>query len=340
MSAPLRVSEAEAGQKLVQCLTRRLGDVPPAMLHRWIRTGQVRRNGRRAKPFERVEAGDEIRLPPFAGQVSVQISAEVAPQAPAGPTPAEEAPTVTVLAVTAELLVLAKPAGLPVHPGTGHADSLITRLQAAAPRNLEDGAFAPTPAHRLDRDTSGLLLVARSYRMLRRLNDALACGEGVGKEYLAWVEGTWPWEGTQTLCDHLAKRAGPDGEKVRVAPAPDGKPREGEREARLVAHCLVRQEGRSLLHIRLLTGRTHQIRVQLAARGFPVLGDGKYGPGGAGTTRRRVGLCLHACRLILAPGLVGEAEAVFTLLPRWTGPLAVDVLPPPLPLHPPLPPAV
>ena len=121
MPEPLQVTAAEAGQKLLQFLSRRFEE-PQSVLHRWIRTGQVRINGGRAKPFDRVELNDEIRVPPFAG---AGTKAERAPASSGG----KELPP--IVAETDDVIVFCKPSGLPVHPGTGHTDSLTTRLEAA-----------------------------------------------------------------------------------------------------------------------------------------------------------------------------------------------------------------
>jgi 23S rRNA pseudouridine955/2504/2580 synthase len=288
-SSVLEVSVSEAGQKLLQFLARRLG-IARSALHRWIRTGRVRRNGLRATAFERLDAGDRVRIPPFSPRPRP-------PSAPGGP------PLPEIVARTHDMLVVHKPAGLPVHPGSGHADSLSARLAAHFPER----PFAPTPAHRLDKDSSGLLLVALSYARLRALHEAFAA-RAVTKEYLSWVEGAWPHEEPRTLRDLLARAGGPGKEKTRAR-------REGEqgREAVCEVRCLRREKAGSLVHVRLITGRTHQIRAQLSLRGHPVCGDVKYG-----ARRRAGGLLLHSFRVTL-PG--GER---FTLPPPWTGEWRAD----------------
>lgn len=296
MAAPLRVSNSEAGQKLLQFLARRF-DVPQSVLHRWIRSGQVRINGGRAKPFDRVDAEDEIRVPPFAGESGKQT----APQPQAAPLP-------PVVAETEDVLVLCKPSGLPVHPGTGHTDSLTTRLAA----RFAGASFMPAPVHRLDRDTSGLLLIGKTYAAVRGLSDALAAHDGtVVKEYLAWVRGECPWTTPERLEDRLAKRTVADG-REKVVTVSD----EDERAASLTVRRLEIRGGNSLLLVRLHTGRTHQIRVQLSKRGFPLLGDVKYGG-----LPCDGGLKLHAVRLRVG-------NETYTALPLWKGPWRVSVLPP------------
>ena len=307
------VERAESGQKLLQFLQRRL-NLPPALLHRWVRTGQVRLNGRRAKPFARVSEGDLVRLPPFAGALAAQAGAPV-PGARQSPAPAALAlpPLVTRLG---DILAFHKPAGLATHPGTGHADSLSSRLRAHA----AGAPFVPTPAHRLDRDTSGILLVAATHESLRELQQAFR-ERRVAKEYVAWVEGAWPHAEPQLLRSQLRKEGAPGAERVRawkdgeVAPA-------DSREALSIVRPLRIGPDASLVQIRLLTGRTHQIRVQLAELGHPVLGDAKYGKG------RRAdcpALCLHALRVTLPDGRSMEC------LPDWSGPYALDALPAPMP---------
>lgn len=298
------VAEAEAGQKLLAWLIRRL-DAPQALLHRWIRTGQVRVNSGRASPFERLAAGDVVRLPPFAETISEAARTTKLPPQRVSENETELPP---IAAQTPEMFIFCKPAGLPTHPGTGHSDSLVSRLHALVPQE----GFRPTPAHRLDKDTSGLLVVARTYASLRRLQELFGNGEEsrCGKEYLTWVVGEWPTHEATLLRDHLRKATTACGEKMISGAS--GK------EAALTALCLERRNGFSLLHIRLHTGRTHQIRAQLAARGFPVAGDRKYG-----ARKGPENLLLHAARLVLP-------EAIYEALPPWTGPWRVKTLPPPL----------
>lgn len=303
------VSEPESGQKLLQFLQRRLG-LPQAMLHRWVRTGQVRVNGGRCKPFTRVSTGDAVRLPPFALRMA---AAEAAPDAPALGAPAEtpEGALPPLLGTDGYWWVFNKPAGLPTHPGSGHEDSLATRLA----RHFSTAPFRPTPAHRLDKDTSGALLVAASYEALVAAQEALRSGEMV-KEYVAWVQGRWPYEDLRLLRCHLRKE-GPQGQERMRLTAPGA---HGAREALCLARPLCLRQEESLVQVRLITGRTHQIRAQLAALGHPVLGDGKYGPPG-----RNRPLCLHALRLTLPNG------RAFACLPPWTGPHALAAPPDPLP---------
>ena len=287
MFIALTVSDEEAGQKMLQFLVRRLG-FARSMLHRWIRTGQVRRNGSRAGAFDRVEAGDSIRVPPFALRMAA-VSETVA--ASGGPLP-------DIVAELPGLLVLNKPAGLPVQPGSGHADSVASRLAA----HFAHLPFKPTPAHRLDKDSTGLLLAATSFERLRTLHEAFTRRE-LKKDYLTWVEGIWQQDGLCTLRDLLEKTGGFGQEKVRSGRG---------REALCEVVCLRREERRSLLRVTLLTGRTHQIRAQLSVRGHPICGDVKYG-----ARPRRGGLLLHAFSMELPEG------ERFACPPPWSGAWAV-----------------
>lgn len=303
------VNEKESGQKLLRLLDRRLG-LPEALLHRWIRTGQIRVNGKRCKPFDRVRTGDILRLPPFAGAMAAE--ALESSEGQGNDSGAKDAfccdISLSFLESWRGILAIYKPAGLPVQPGTGHGDSVSARL---ASRN---NFFNPVPAHRLDRDTSGVLLAGESYEALRYLQDSFREGK-IHKEYLAWVQGRWSW--SDVFLRHYLRREKSDGKtKTRVYPQPVPY----AREALGIVHCLAAGDERSLLQIRLLTGRTHQIRAQLAYCGHPVAGDVKYGLPGPFSI-----LYLHAMRIILPDG------HEFSCMPDWSGKFTISQLPPPLP---------
>lgn len=297
----VRVTRAEEGQKLVAFLRRRVGrDLPQSALLRWIRTGQVRVDGGRKKPFDRLRRDQMVRIPPHDPPQTSPAKGET--------PPAPGAPDLGIVHEDRDLLVLHKPAGLPAHGGTGHTDSVAARLAA----RHAHAPFTPTLAHRLDRDTSGLLLAAKSYAMLQQLQSAIQDG-ALEKTYLAWAWGDWPMQGETTLRDRVEK-AGPQGrERMQT----------GQGKTALARVRPLRQNtlGRgqnpvTLLAVTLLTGRTHQIRIQLASRGHALVGDRKYGPQHQ-TTPRNTGLLLHACRLRLL-------DREWLLLPDWSAPLNIS----------------
>jgi 23S rRNA pseudouridine955/2504/2580 synthase len=186
-----------------------------------------------------------------------------------------------------EVLLVNKPAGLPVHGGTGWSDSVHDRLKS----RHEEG-FVPVPVHRMDRDTSGLLLCAKTHDFLRSMH---ASWSSLTKAYLCWVEGAWEAGGWRTIVSELAKAETGRGEQVVSG--------QGKRAVSHV-HQLLGDRQKSLLLVVLGTGRTHQIRVQLADLGHAIVGDPRYGRGG--------GLLLHAAALSW-PG------HTYFVLPPWQG---------------------
>jgi 23S rRNA pseudouridine955/2504/2580 synthase len=305
--APLVVRPEEAGQKLLQFLQRRLGgQVPGSALLRVIRTGQVRVDGGRKKPFFRLAAGQEVRVPPLE-RLATEEAAPALSAAAAGAQ--DQAPGLSLLFDSHGYVAVRKPAGLCSHAGTRHKDSVADRLKA----RFAGAAFLPVLVHRLDKDTSGILLAAKTYAELRRLNDLFAA-RGVVKTYLAWVDGAWPGKGPEVLEDRLelledrldlAKGGGNDRRKVLAATGDEGK------TARCEVRPLVRKRQATLLLVRLFTGRTHQIRVQLSLRGHPVISDAVYGRKVRGLPMLLHSLCLRLPeRALFAP-------------PEWAGPFAL-----------------
>lgn len=328
----LQVHTAEEGMKLLSFLEKRLAagqtaanaPIPRSMLHRWIRSGQVRINGKRAKAFDRLDQGDLVRVPPFA-----PLGAEKADASrPAPPFAGEKlSPLLRILAVENDILVLEKDAGLASQPGTGHTESVAEILK----KRFRGAPYIPAPAHRLDRQASGILLAGRSFAAQRMLSEAFADGDTTGtihKEYLAWVHGVWPDDTETTLRDILVKSASPTDGFEKVSALPPGHEHAHGKEAQcIVCPLRVLHSGQgapaTLMRILLETGRTHQIRVQFASRGHPLIGDVKYG--GAPWPR----LLLHAARLTLvdASGDNGNAKQhVFSSVPPWPAPFACDPL--------------
>lgn len=295
------VTRAEAGQKLVRFLERRLPGIPRSAMMRWIRTGQVRLDGKRCKPFAIVREGQDVRIPPHGeGE-----SASTKPTAPTNGTA-----SLDIIHKDQDLLVVNKPAGLPVQPGTGHDDSVVTRLRGMFAREV----FVPAPAHRLDRDTTGVLLVGASHAALKQLSQGFAQGR-IHKTYLAWVQDSWPHSHEILLQDSLQKQGVPGRERVATGSGKTAlakvRPAGTSGKTKQPADVPPPPLPATLLQIQLLTGRTHQIRVQLSSRGFPLLGDGKYD--GPTDYPDKQGLLLHAWRVDLPDG------RTITATPPWKG---------------------
>lgn len=280
----LDVGADEAGQRLDKFLAQHLPGVPRTRLFRIIRKGEVRLNGRRSVPEARLAASDRVRVPP------VHIEAPGAAAPPRGPS-AELIETVrsAIIQEDARVLVLDKPAGIAVHGGSGVNFGLIEALRALRPHETLE------LVHRLDRDTSGCLLVARTPSALRAAHAVLREGQSE-KRYLALVCGRWEL-GRKRIDAPLRTDTRVGGERtVRVAAGgklsiSDFRPVQilGRRRGSTVAT--------SLLEVTLHTGRTHQIRVHAAYAGHPVAGDRKYGDAACNAALRELGLnrmFLHA----------------------------------------------
>ncbi len=277
----LEVGEEGDAQRIDNFLLRRLKGVPKSHVYRVLRSGEVRVNSGRVKPDHRLRIGDKVRVPP------VRLA-----------TPAEKpAPRPLALPVVYEddaLLVVDKPSGLAVHGGSGVSYGVIESLRAERPR-----AKLLELAHRLDRDTSGLLVIAKKRSALVELHRMLREGEAE-KLYLALVKGAWEG-GARELRERLHKYVTAGGER-RVAVHGAGQ------AAATRVRPIAAAGSCSLLELRLLTGRTHQIRVHLAHAGHPVLGDDKYGDFELNRALARQGvkrLLLHARRLAFAHPLTG-----------------------------------
>ena len=258
----LEVDEESAVQRLDNFLMRHLKGVPKTHVYRIIRSGEVRINKGRASAETRVAVGDEVRLPP------VRVSEKVAEKA-THPAPGREFP---LLLEDDSLMAINKPAGVAVHGGSGVSFGVIEQLRQARPQ-----AKLLELVHRLDRDTSGILLVAKKRSALKHLQDQFRERE-TGKTYLALVKGDWPAKLKvidQPLHKYLLPgKDGQEGERrVRVTTADDP---DGMRSITLVK-VAQRLLGASLLEVTIKTGRTHQIRVHLSAQGHPIAGDDKYG---------------------------------------------------------------
>ena len=287
----IEVSEDEAGQRIDNYLIARLKGVPKSHIYRVLRSGEVRINSRRVQASRRVAAGDRIRVPPV----------RVAEREEQVPAPHFRLP---ILFEDDALVALDKPSGLAVHGGSGVAHGVIESLRSMRP----EARFLEL-VHRLDRETSGVLLVAKKRSSLTALHEMMRT-RAMDKRYLVGVKGRFRNE-LQRVKLALAKRTAADGGKrVRVDD-------EGQ-EAETVFRRLARGAEFSLLEAELLTGRTHQIRVHLAHLGHPVLGDDKYGDFELNKRLRREGLkrmFLHAARLSFAHPLTGAPLSLESPLP-------------------------
>ncbi|WP_435870095.1 RluA family pseudouridine synthase [Eleftheria terrae] len=251
----LVIDEGSAGQRLDNFLLKTLKGVPKTHVYRIVRSGEVRVNKGRASADTRLALGDEVRVPPV----------RVAEKPPAAPVPAREFP---VLFEDDHLIAVNKPAGVAVHGGSGVSHGVIEQLRRARP----EARFLEL-VHRLDKETSGILLVAKKRRALTALQDQFRQRE-TGKTYAALVIGRWP-ASRRVIDVPLHKYLTGDGER-RVRAVADGEEEAGRRSITLVK--VARElNGYSLLDVTIKTGRTHQIRVHLLHEGHPIAGDEKYG---------------------------------------------------------------
>ena len=297
------VDDSAAGQRIDNFLCRVLKGVPKSHVYRILRSGEVRVNKGRAGPDRRLEIGDVVRVPPVrtSGRGEQDVLAR-ARQPEARPF------KVPILFEDDAFLALDKPAGLAVHGGSGIAYGLIEQLRAARP----EARFLEL-AHRLDRDTSGVLLVAKQRPALVALHAALRDG-GIAKRYQVLVRGRWR-DAERRVRASLHKYATAEGERrVRV----DDAGRASETVFRRLATWTDRDPPLALLEAELMTGRTHQIRVHLAHIGFALAGDDKYGDFAWNKALHVQGLrrmFLHAFRLGMAHPLDGTPLVLESALP-------------------------
>ncbi len=269
------VREGEAGQRIDNFLFTALKGVPKSLIYRILRSGEVRVNKGRVKPPYRLQAGDVLRIPPL------RLAPPDAPQQ----IPARRLDELhaAVLHEDADLLVLDKPSGWAVHGGSGVPYGVIEALRASR-TDLPDLELV----HRIDRETSGCLLLAKNRRTLLALHDMLRSGD-IEKRYLALVKGQWPAK-LRRVDVALQKNLVQSGERM-VAGGDDGKDSITEFSVRTL------YKGASLVEARLLTGRTHQVRVHAAHVGHPLAGDSKYGDSDFNKYMKKLGLkrlFLHA----------------------------------------------
>jgi 23S rRNA pseudouridine955/2504/2580 synthase len=276
----VQVPEDRDGQRIDNFLAGQLKGVPKSLIYRIVRTGQVRINGKRAKPDTRVSGGDEVRIPPV----------RMSPPGEAAPAPTKQVERVeeSIIFEDAEYLVLNKPAGVASHGGSGVSFGAIELLRAARPNETLE------LAHRLDRDTSGVLVLARKRAALLDLQ-ALIKENETTKQYLALLGGRPP-RAKFDVNVPLRKSILQGGERM-VRVDENGKP------ALTSFKIIDTFADASLAEVTLHTGRTHQIRVHSQHAGFPVAGDEKYGSKEINQRLREFGLrrlFLHAARFEFA----------------------------------------
>ena len=305
----VEVDERGVGQRLDNFLARILADVPKTHIFRVIRKGEVRVNGKRAKPDTRLQANDIVRVPP------VKTGASAPPRRASDSLVADV--TSAIVYEDPQLLVINKPAGVAVHGGSGVSFGVIEALRTARPN--EDLELV----HRIDRDTSGLLLVARKPAALRTLHALMREGQ-VETRYLALVKGKW--ELGQKRIDVPLRT------DIRVGGERHVKAHASGKDA--VSHFKPVQffgKKASLVEVALETGRTHQIRVHAAHAGYPLAGDEKYGDADFNERMKETGLkrmFLHAHQVSFVWPGTGMEFSVSAPLPADLA-AVIDVLNPP-----------
>jgi len=269
------VTPEEAGQRIDNFLMRHFKTVPRSRVYRLLRKGEVRVNRKRVDAEYRLIAGDEVRLPP------VRIDTRESPERPS--TSLLELIERAVIFQDRHLLVIDKPSGVAVHGGSGMSFGVIEALRASRPRETLE------LVHRLDRDTSGCLLIARDRATLTSLHALIRDG-GMQKTYLALVAGSWQL-GTKRIDAPLATDARERGERhVRVAAS-------GKASVSIFKPVQFYGPRATLMEVGIPTGRTHQIRVHASHAGHPLLGDDKYGERARNAELKALGLkriFLHA----------------------------------------------
>ncbi len=290
----VEVDESAEGQRIDNFLVKTLKGVPRSHIYRILRSGEVRVNSGRVSATYRLKPGDRMRIPPV--RVAAPASRRSGRSGPLGATPLYEDDM---------LLAINKPAGVAVHGGSGISLGAIEQLREERPNQ----PFLEL-IHRLDRETSGVLLLAKRRRALTELHSQLRHGQ-VDKRYQALVLGKWT-KPRQSVRLPLRKYVIGGGER-RVSVDPQGA------AAMTVFRLLGHYDGLSLLEAELKTGRTHQIRVHLSHLGFPIAGDDKYGNYDVNKSLQKKGLkrmFLHAVSVTLKHPVSGERLRIEAPLPE------------------------
>lgn len=342
MAEELLVTPSAGGQKLFNFLKRSLS-AENNEIHRWIRTGQVRINKKRAKAFDLVQEGDLIRIPPFAqnsnSAQSPTNNAKAAKQNKKSSAPIKQALPFPIVFENEYILVINKPRGIACQGGTGQQENIADILKDCC----RYADFIPAPAHRLDKNTQGLLLIGKTYQSLRFLIDFMKGNEEnllqtiyekPKKIYRALVYGditdfakenpylchslyhnenqkkenvlqTFPYKNPQQIEEHIKKYG-----LIQTAPQKNTPTGEKALFACSTLKVLAVKNNKSLVEIGIYTGRKHQIRIQLAHSGFPLVGDIKYAPQKFIAANDKFFLQCHALTL---PENPFTGQTVFTL---------------------------
>ncbi len=309
------VTEDDAGQRLDRWLRRMFPHLPQARIEKMCRKGELRVDGGRVKASRRLAAGETVRIPPLPAPVDVRP-----PEAPRISREEAEAIRRAVLYRDDDILVIDMPPGLPVQGGTKQR----LHLDALAPALQFDAAEPPRLVHRLDKDTSGVLVLARNARAARALTRAFG-NRDVRKIYWAAVAG-YPKPAKGTIRYGLVKAPTGQGEKMLTVHPAEIETVEGARRA-VTDYAVIDHLGNRVSWVALVpvTGRTHQLRAHMAAIGHPIVGDGKYGT--RGQEKRETGwgsalggdisrkLHLHARSLTLPHPATGERMTFTAPLP-------------------------
>lgn len=293
----LDATAGDAGQRIDNFLARHIKDVPRSLIYRILRTGEVRVNGRRARPEYRLAEGDRVRVPPL------QREDRGTPKQPSKSL--REFIADTIIHEDRDLIVVNKPAGVAVHGGSGLSFGVIEALRALHPELKELDLV-----HRLDRETSGCLLVAKRRSVLRELH-ALLRERQMEKTYLALVIGRWPF-GTKRIDLPVKTNLKQGGERVVRVHS------EGQEAISTFTPVRHFRKVATLMSVAIGTGRTHQIRVHAAHAGYPIAGDEKYGARDKDAKLKEYGLqrmFLHAHSLRFPRPGMREPFAITAELP-------------------------
>ncbi|MBC7792478.1 MAG: RluA family pseudouridine synthase [Clostridia bacterium] len=269
MRRTLVVTEPNAGRRVDALVRRELGNIALAPVMKWLRTGVIRVNGKKAKPAQRLAAGDAIAMPDTSTPLSNAKADEIGILLPSVPKPKNKAKPLAVIYEDDDILIVDKPAMLAAHAGTGQLDSLADRVEAYLDAANAAVGHKPALAQRLDRGVSGLVLIGKNAKALRLLAESIT-KDGIRKIYRAIVLGKVA-DATGDITVPLRVDDERMGDRPRVHPDPNALPAHTHYKRVEVMNAA------SLLDVEIHTGRTHQIRAHLRYIGHPLIGDPRYG---------------------------------------------------------------